>query len=305
MAFWNAALTRDGPGLLLRDLGKADDVQIDAVVAGVLRTRADVLVLVGIDYDLELRALNAFAERLKGKGLDYPFRLALAPNAGVPTGLDMDNNGQWGEARDAQGYGRFAGEGGMAVLSRLPFGTPRDFSGFLWRDLPGARLPPDMTKEQMAVQRLASVGHWDVPVQAKDGSALHLLIWAASPPVFDGPEDRNGRRNHDEAAFWGHYLAGNLGFPPPDGAFVLMGQANLDPEKGDGRRAAINALLSNPTLQNPLQGPTAEYGAKLGALRVDVMLPSMGLSIRDSGTDWPPDPKASRHAPIWVDLDWP
>jgi hypothetical protein len=305
VAFWNADLTRDGPGLLLRDLGKADDPQLDAVVAGVLQTKADVLVLAGIDYDLELRALNGFADRLAGAGLDYPHRFALPPNAGVPTGLDMDNNGRLGEPRDAQGNGRFAGQGGLAILSRLPLGNAQDFSGFLWRDLPGALLPPDMTGEQLAVQRLASVGHWDVPVRLADGTALHLLIWAATPPVFDGSEDRNGRRNHDEAAFWAQYLAGALPFAPPNGPLILLGQSNLDPEKGDGRRQAIRGLLDSHLLQDPLAGATADYGGTLGPLRVDVILPAASLVVTESGTLWPPNPKASRHAPIWVDVALP
>ncbi|GHC65853.1 endonuclease/exonuclease/phosphatase family protein [Neogemmobacter tilapiae] len=305
VAFWNADLSRDGPGLLLRDLGKADDPQLDAAVAGVLQVRADVLVLAGVDFDLELRALNGFAERLAQHGLGFPYRFAFAPNAGLPTGLDMDNNGRLAEPRDAQGYGRFAGQGGMAILSRLPLDGGQDFSDFLWKDLPGAILPPDMTAEQMAVQRLASVGHWNVALRLPDGNALNLLVWAATPPVFDGPEDRNGRRNHDEAAFWAQYLAGALPFVPPDGSFILVGQSNLDPERGDGRRQAIKGLLTNPLLQNPLGAPTADYGGTLGALRVDVILPSADLRLLDSGTLWPPDAKASRHALIWVDVALP
>jgi hypothetical protein len=171
--------------------------------------------------------------------------------------------------------------------------------------LPGADLPPDMSAAQKDVQRLASVGHWDVPVDMPDGSPLHLLIWAATPPVFDGPEDRNGRRNQDEAAFWSHYLAGDLPFDVPDEPFILLGQSNMDPDTGDGRREAIKALLAHPALQNPLQGPTADYGGTVGARRVDVILPPKGLTVTASGTVWPPDAKASRHAPIWVDLALP
>ena len=69
--------------------------------------------------------------------------------------------------------------------------------------------PPDLA----AVQRLATTGFWDVPVETPSGQ-LHLLAWHATPPVFDGPEDRNGRRNHDEAAFWRLLLEGALPMPP-------------------------------------------------------------------------------------------
>ncbi len=37
-------------------------------------------------------------------------------------------------------------------------------------------------------------------------TTLHLLASHPTPPAFDGPEDRNGRRNHDEIRFWNDYL---------------------------------------------------------------------------------------------------
>ena len=80
---------------------------------------------------------------------------------------------------------------------------------------------------------------------------MRLLCWYATPPVFDGPEDRNGRRNHDEAAFWLRLLAGELTWPPPEGPFVLLGQSNLDPVDGEGLRGAMDALLDHPALQDP------------------------------------------------------
>jgi len=30
------------------------------------------------------------------------------------------------------------------------------------------------------------------------GQVIHILASHPTPPVFDGVEDRNGRRNHDE-----------------------------------------------------------------------------------------------------------
>src|SRR5690606_11091292 len=107
-----------------------------------------------------------------------------------------------------------AGAGGMAILSRLPIleAEVRDFFDLLWRDLPGADLPrrsdgsPFPSAEAQAVQRLSTTAHWDMPVRLPDGGTLHLLAWYASPPVFDGPEDRNGKRAAYEARFWLHYL---------------------------------------------------------------------------------------------------
>ena len=225
------------------------------------------------------------------------------------------------------GYGRFAGAAGMAVLSRYPFAPGvRDFSGLLWADLPGAMLPADMTVQGRAVQRLSTSGHWEVPVQGP-GGVLRLLCWYATPPVFDGPEDRNGRRNHDEAAFWLHLLDGVLEWPPPVGNFVLLGQSNLDPADGDGLRGAMAALLDHPGLQDP--APRGAHGRTepgqrgdpgldtalydFGGLRVELILPSAGLQVVGSGVLWPADgdpfaavlAAASRHRPVWVDVAAP
>lgn len=288
---------------------------------------ADILLLTAIDYDLRGEALAALADLLAAAGADYPHRLALRPNTGVPTGLDLDGNGQLNEARDAQGWGRFPGEGGMAILSRLPIGENiRDFSGFLWADLPG-NLMPD-TDPASAIQRLHTTGAYEVPILLPGGQTLRLLAYYASPPVFDGPEDRNGRRNHDETAFWLRFLAGELAEPAPEPPFVILGQPNLDPFDGQGRQEAIRTLLAHPALQDPApkgshtrQDPgqlgdpaldTALYD-QLGGLRVEVILPSADLTTNDAGVLWPDDADqmaktlatASRHRPLWVDITLP
>ena len=215
----------------------------------------------------------------------------------------------------------------MAILSRLPIGENiRDFSGFLWADLPG-NLMPD-TDPARDIQRLHTTGAYEVPIQLPGGQTLRLLTYYASPPVFDGPEDRNGRRNHDETAFWLRLLAGDLAEPAPEAPFVILGQPNLDPFDGQGRQDAIRALLAHPALQDPApkgsharQDPgqqgnpamdTALYD-KLGGLRVEVILPSADLTTNDAGVLWPPetDPlaqtlaTASRHRPLWVDITLP
>ena len=329
IATWNPELTRNGPGLMLQAIRDRDDPQVAAVVAVLAQLGADVVVLTGVDYDYGQAAITALQADLRAAGADYPHVLALRPNAGVPTGLDLDGNGQTGEARDAQGFGRFAGSAGMAVLSRVPLGEPRDFSTLLWRDLPQANLPPDMTDAARAVQLLSTSGHYEVPVTYADGKTLNLLLWYATPPVFDGPEDRNGRRNHDEAAFWLHLIAGSLPFPPPQTPFVLLGQSNLDPVDGDGLHDAMTALLTHPALQDiQPRGDdlhhdpghrgdpsldTALYGKGLGGLRVDVLLPQAGLTVTASGVMWPTPTDdfaatltaASRHRPVWAEVALP
>ena len=329
IATYNVEMNRAGPGLLLRDLQKGDHPAIAAAAQVIVALKADVLLLTGFDYDLDQVALSAFADQLALAGLTYPYRFSLRPNTGLPTGLDLDGDGRLGGPGDAQGWGRFSGEGGMAVLSRLPVreNEVRDFSDFLWRDLPGALLFDGMTPEAMAVQRLPTTGHWDVPIDLPGGGVLHLLAWHATPPVFDGPEDRNGRRNHDEAAFWVALLDGDLQVPAPAPPFIVLGDGNLDPVDGDGLSDAIVGLIRHPSLQKPLSqgkffpenaddsGDTADFSAKNGPgrLQVDYVLPSRDLRVTGAGVLWPAQDNplaqllatASRHRPVWVDIDLP
>lgn len=304
LATYAAPLSRDGPGLLLRDLGRGDDPQLAAIIAQVNRARADVLVLTDFDYDLDGLALAAFAALVDPP---YPYHFALRPNAGVQSGFDLDGNGRIGDARDAWGYGRFAGDGGLAVLSRLPIDRAGviDLSGLIWRDLPDAVLPvqgfwPDAVLDLLP---LSSTGHWILPVQRADGTALNLMVFGATPPVFDGPEDANGLRNRDELRLWQWVLAGQFGPPPDD--FVVIGNANLDSAAGDGRRAAMVDFLANPAIQDPLPNqPTADWtDLGIGALRVSYILPQAGLAVVGAGVQ-PRDAGAlaGAHHLVWVDL---
>lgn len=340
IATYSPDLTRRGPGLLLQDIVSASDPQVEAVAAVIAAARPDVLVLTGLDWDHGGAALAALETRLAARGAGYAHLLALRPNTGWTTGLDLDGNGRSGDARDAQGYGRFAGEGGMAILSRLPIATDRvrDFSDLLWRDLPDALIDgAAMRPAALAVQRLSTTGHWDVPLRLPDGSMLHLWAWSATPPVFDGPDDRNGRRNHDEAALWLRYLEGRLPLRPAQAPFVLLGDANLDPVDGDGRPAALRALLAHPLLQDPApaspgassvpqtgpnatqQGDPARDTADWpdeggpGNMRVDYVLPAASLRVTGAGVFWPAAGQplaevvqtASRHRLVWVDIAAP
>ncbi|MCZ8077808.1 MAG: endonuclease/exonuclease/phosphatase family protein [Rhodobacteraceae bacterium] len=320
-------MERRGPGLLLRDIEAGKDAQIAAILAVLARLDADILVLTGMDHDPGLHALSALALRLQAAGHPYQHLYAPRPNAGQPTGFDVDGDGRLNEPEDAQGWGRFPGAGGTAILSRLPLLTEQaqDFSGLLWRDLPQANLPPDMDPGLAEVQRLSSHSHLILPVLLPGGARLSLLIWHATPPAFDGPQDRNGRRNADEAGFWLHLLNSRLAIPPPAPPFILLGDANLDPNDGDGRPDALRALLNHPALTDP--APRGTHGrtepahrgdpaldtaiyTDLGGLRLDYLLPSGDLVIHASGVLWPPDDDpfaaklatASHHYPVWIDL---
>ncbi len=313
---------------------------MQAVVVVVVAAQPDILFLQGIDYDYGGATIAALSAALDTAGQSYGYSFAARPNSGQRTGLDHDGDGRSNGPRDTQGFGYFPGQGGMAVLSRFPITTSevRDFSALLWKDLPGAQLPrvkgrlfPDAGLYDH--QRLSSVGHWAVPVRVGD-QTLTLLGFHATPPVFDGPEDRNGLRNRDEIRLWQLYIDGALPAPPPEGAFIVLGDANLDPADGDGLRPAIAELLAHPRLQDPQ--PQSPGGAALsdpahtgpaaldtvdwpedgpGNLRVDYVLPSADLTVVDAGVVWPVDgagglspelvAAASRHRLVWVDLRLP
>ena len=280
---------------MLRDLTAGTSPDLAVASAAIAALEADLLVLSGFDYDaggLALAALNATLP------LPYPHLVALRPNTGIASGFDLDGNGRSDEARDAIGFGRFPGEGGMVLLSRLPVDAAQsvDHSGLLWRDLPGADLPP-LPEGAEQVLRLSTTGHHDTAVVLPDGRRLHLLTWHATPPAFDGPEQRNTRRNHDEAAFWLYLLDSPQAPPEP---FVLMGQANADPEKGNGDKGAIRALLADARLQDVLPGDTVDYGGTLGPLRVSYILPSAGITV--TGWGHAPTPEGARHHPIWIEI---
>ena len=334
IATYEAELSRRGPGLLYGAILKGD-AQVQAVRRVIAEVEPDILLLTGFDYDADLVALRAFSDGL-GQGA-YPYLFALRPNTGLQTGLDMDGDGTLGGPGDAQGWGRFSGAGGMAILSRYPIQVAgaRDFSAWLWRDFPGAKLP-EGAPEGLAVQRLSTTGHWDVPVEVP-GGVVHLLAFAATTPVFDGPEDRNGLRNQAEIGFWRDYLDKRLPMEPPEGRFVILGNANLDPADGSGRRKAIAALLGDHRLQDPLPASaggrvaatvgqrgdpardTADWPEPAAAepgpgnLRVDYVLPSADLAVMAAGVFWP-EPgaplaavalAASRHRLVWVDIRLP
>jgi hypothetical protein len=286
--------------VLLRDLNRRDD-DLAPMVETIVRVAPDFLLLTDFDYDYGHAALHELRAWTAEEGLDYPHLFSLQSNAGRPTGVDVDRDGRLGRGRDAQGWGRFSGQGGMAVLSRFPFGEATDLSQVLWKDMGGALIVTDDPAYE--IQRLSSDGHWIVPVMLPDAE-VSVMAFHATTPVFDGPDDRNGRRNHDEIAIWSQVLAGTYG-PAPD-RFVILGDANLDPSKGEGIRSAIHDLLARPDLSDPLQGvPTVDWShLGLGQMRVSYALPSKTLQVQAAGTDTI-RPETGHHGLVWVDVAVP
>ena len=278
-----------------------------------------------IDWDLEGLALSALADRVAAHGHPMPYRLAPEGNRGRPAG-DLDGDGRTDRAADMHGWATFRGQGAMAVLSRLPVTLSADLSELLWRDLPDASRTgadgTDLLSGPHAIQRLSTTAHWAVRVETAEGPVT-LLTHHATPPVFDGPEDRNGRRAGDEALVWAAYLDGRLagvpgGGPAPDGPVALAFAANVDPVDGDGPGAAMRALLSRRDIGDPAargggaaepdpghRGDPAMDTVRWdgpGNLRVDYVLAGPGMRPVASGVAWPAPDAPARHGIVWADL---
>ncbi|KAF1719670.1 Endonuclease/Exonuclease/phosphatase family protein [Pseudoxanthomonas wuyuanensis] len=342
VATYNASLYSDEAGGLIRQL-QGDSGHARKIAAVLQKTRPDLLLLNEFDYDHAHHAADLFQQRYLevaqpggGEPLRYRYRYLAPVNTGVQSGLDLDRNGTAGgsgrdRGNDAWGYGLHPGQYGMLVLSRYPIDEAdvRTFQLLRWSALPGAQNPidpasrgafyPDEVWKQL---RLSSKSHWDVPVRTPHGT-VHFLVSHPTPPVFDGPEDRNGRRNADEIRLWHEYLSpgdqswlcddqGRCGGLPSQARFVIAGDLNNDPVDGDGRHEAIIELLEHPRVMRMAtprseggaqtarayaekgiarrgapEHVTGDFGPKAGAMRLDYVLPSTGFSLQGSGVFWP------------------
>ncbi|NGN68122.1 endonuclease/exonuclease/phosphatase family protein [Streptomyces sp. A7024] len=285
-ATFNSYLNRGAEGQLLADLEGGADPQIQAVAEIIQRVDPDVLLLNEFDYvpagaAVRLLQRNYLRTGHHGApGVHFPYFYAGPVNTGVPSGVDLDGkNGAVTEpgsdayGQDAYGYGFFPGQYGMAVLSKYPLDLHRmrSFRTFRWADMPGNRIPADYYSPQaLEVLRLSSKSHWDIPVRLGGGRTVHLLASHPTPPAFDGPEQRNHRRNYDEVRLWADYIAGGRqaaylyddagrrGGLARGARFVIAGDQNSDPYDGDGSDA-IRQLLASPRL-HPLAEPPASSG---------------------------------------------
>lgn len=285
IATYNISLYRNAEGELRRDLARRDHEQIQGVAAVLQQIRPDIVLLNEFDYDPESPSLllTNYLHRSQAGGapLDYPHHFIAPSNTGMPSGVDLDRNGRIEGGNDALGFGRFPGQYGMLVLSRWPIDaeTSRTFRRFLWRDMPNNLIPPQWySPEALAVLPLSSKSHWDVVIRLPETPrSLHLLASHPTPPGFDGPEDRNGRRNHDEIRLWADYLSGGSevayltddqgrrGGLANDASFVIVGDLNADPIDGGSVPGAIARLLDHPRVHREVargtQTPRSAGGA--------------------------------------------
>ena len=308
VATYDTGLGRKGPGAMMYDLRSARDPQAEAALAVIAAADADVILLQDVDWDLDGAGLAVLLGRLEEMGTPYPHHVARRPNSGTPSGHDLDGDGTDHEARDALGYGWFTGDSGLALLSRMPLGEVHDLSGVLWADrAETSGLLPD---EAAAIVPLATTAQWVVPLRI-GVTEITLVTMAAGTPVFDGPEDRNGLRNREELRLVAD-LASKADAP------LVLGRANLDPELGEGHRAALRLLLDHPKLrasepERPGGGRETAAWDDPGAMRVDYVLPPRDARIVASGVLWPDgdDPLAKTVAEagsgrlVWVDIAVP
>ena len=351
-ATFNASLNRAAQGELITDLSTTTDIQAQAVAEIIQRTRPDVLLINEFDFDDDDVAVDLFQDNYLSMAqngadpIEYPHRMGFASNTGVLSGFDLNNDGitaapddigTQNYGNDSWGFGLFPGQFAFAVYSMYPIADEdiRTFQHFLWQDMPGALLPVDpdtgesfYSEEILAQFRLSSKNHVDVPIEIGT-TMIHFLVSHPTPPVFDGPEDRNGTRNHDEIRFWADYVGpgadrgsyiyddqGKTGGLEPGSLFVIAGDQNSDPFDGDSIPGSAQLLLEHPRIDVKTT-PTSEGGVDRSAaqpgneahlgdpaqdtadfseppfgpgnLRADYVLPVKSLRIGDSGVFWPAD----------------
>jgi len=274
---------------------------VTAVVALIGVVQPDVIAVTNFDYDADGLALSAFQRLLDENGVMLPFAYAPRPNSGRPSGTDIDQDERLGEPEDAVGYGRFWGDGGVAVSSRWPIDLEKssEDTETLWADVSNASLPDMIDAHLLGALPVSTSAHVHAWIDGPDGP-FAILTSASTAPVFDGPEDRNGYRNAAELALWREMIA-DIEVP-----FVLAFNANLDPNDGEGHHQKMLEFLASPNLietepqsngglenadpshaGDPALDTVDWDGPTPGNLRVSYVLPSVDWSVLGAGVFWP------------------
>lgn len=344
--------------------GIGQNRQTQAAAQVIQRINPDVLLICEIDHDYSTfdgsnasltTNLKRFHDHYINQGdgaVEYNYFYAAPCNTGILSPFDFDNNNRVATKADEStrdhggdtwGYGEYPGQYSMGIMSRFPIDETqtRTFQNFLWKDLPGNHLPSEWySPEEQEAFRLSSKSHWDVTINLPNGSRFHLFASHPTPPVFDGPEDRNGLRNFDEVCFWAEYInnqpalyddSGKRGGFNSSAPFVILGDLNAD-EKGTPIKSgevAIKTLLNHPQIvdhteftqskgglmNRPAGAPefweraTADF---LNGARADYVLASKNLNVKDGGVFWPSPEEdaegnklaldASDHRLVWLDV---
>lgn len=355
-ASYNVALFRKAEGELAKDLRSGEDQQIKNVAAVIQKNNPDVIALLEFDYDPSGQLVDDFQKNYLAKpqqgqeAVEYPYSMQFASNTGVASKFDYNNDGKVELPNDAFGFGNYEGQYAFAILSKYPLevASIRSYQQFLWSKMPDAKVPttedgmPYYSEDTWNQFRLSSKNHVDLPIRINNTTTIHTIIAHPTPPVFDGPEDRNGKRNFDEIRLLKDYVQnadyliddkGKKGGLKKGSSFVIMGDLNADPIDGDSYKGAINQLLDAPEVNQEVsngkwipysnggkaynkrttdKGNPGHDTAFFGA-RIDYVLPSNNLKVLKTGVFWPAkgeelyevikDKGASDHVLVWVDLE--
>ncbi|WAJ69518.1 endonuclease/exonuclease/phosphatase family protein [Catenovulum adriaticum] len=349
----DSTVVSQGAQILADELAAGDNAQIKNIAEIIQRVRPDMVLLNEFDYIADANSgiemfisqyLNV-AQAEDVNSIDYPYYFVAPSNTGTPTNFDLDNNGTaTGTQNDAYGFGQFEGHYAMVFISRFPIEQEdvRTFQKFLWKDMPGNLMPTDpatgenwYNEAETNEFRLSSKSHWDIPVNV-DGELIHILASHPTPPTFDGAEDRNGTRNHDEVRFWADYVNpensayiyddnGAFSGLTENARFVIVGDLNASVE-GDAYDGTINQLLNNeyvyadfaPSseggLENDESNPLSPYHTASWQMRADYVLSSeFGLMAKQGSVFWPAEndnlyslissrTASSDHRLVWLDV---
>ncbi len=338
IATYNVSLNREQAGALTQDLESGHE-QARSIAAVIRAVRPDIILLNEIDFVADNLNAKLFQQNfLHWESTDafgneaWPMQniFGSTVNTGEPSGLDLNANQSNDDPEDAWGFGKFPGQYGMALFSRFEIDEAQihTLQQLKWTTMPGALQPRDPASDSNYYDsatwqqlRLSSKSFWDVPILTPLGT-LHVLASHPTPPAFDGPEDRNGCRNHDEVKLIQDYIEaadyivddqGRRAGLTPEDAFVVLGDLNTDPRDGGSRSAAIANLLAHPLVAQSgapqsdgarvaaqsqaganrsqtgdASQDTADFNDRsVGNLRVDYVLPSANFRVLASGVFWP------------------
>lgn len=337
-ATFNTSLYRDSLGEIEKDLESGHNEQMKIIAEIIQRVDPDILALQEFDYCENNIYLDLFKKNYlqisqnNSEKVIYPYCYAFSSNTGILTQFDLNKDGKFKTANDAFGYGKYPGQYAFAIISKYPIDEKeiRTFQYFLWKDMPNSNIPINIKDgssyykfDELERFRLSSKNHVDVPVVIGTDT-VHILIAHPTPPVFDGPEDRNGKRNHDEIRLFADYISGGekadylyddmgkRGGLKKDSKFVVMGDMNADPVDGDSYNMAIHLLTNHQCInkdaadgkfvpvslgsekihkQRPDKG-NPYYNTSVFGLRIDYVLPSKNLKVISSGVFWPTEKEA-------------
>ena len=301
-ATFNASVNRNADGQLLQELSNGDDPQLRNVAEIIQRVRPDVLLVNEFDFVPDQQAARLFQRNYLSvpqngaRAIEFRYRFVAPSNTGIASGQgprqrrsDRDPAGLRrlrqrlvrlrrvpGQVRHGRLLARADRLQARPDLPALPLeGHARSAAAGRSRPRRRPRTGTRRTSSTCSASRRRAIGTSRSKLDG--GRRVHFLVSHPTPPVFDGPEDRNGKRNHDEIRFWADYVTPGAGgyIYDDDGRrgglrrgehFVIAGDQNADPFDGDGVDHAIRQLLDNPRV-NASVTPTSPGGPQQSQLQ--------------------------------------